>query len=56
MTLHRTILLLLPLLCFAPAHADPIRISEVVTDPQSDHNESAGGNGVLFTLATGERG
>jgi hypothetical protein len=49
--LHRTLPPLLLLLFapgVAPACADVIRITEVVTDPQSDHNESAGGNGVAF--------
>ena len=49
--LYRTLPPLLVLLCapcVAPACADVIRITEVVTDPQSDHNESAGGNGVVF--------
>ena len=32
----------------ATAHADRLGITEVVTDPQADHSESAGGNGVAF--------
>lgn len=57
--LHRTIPPLLPLLLLlcapgiAPACADVIRFTEVVTDPQSDHNESAGGNGVAFDQVPG---
>jgi hypothetical protein len=31
-----------------PAQAESIRFTEVVTDPQADHNESSGGNGVLW--------
>ena len=38
----------------APAsRADPILITEVVTDPQADHSESAGGNGVAFDAIPG---
>ncbi len=32
----------------APVLADRILITEVVTDPQGDHSESSGGNGVPF--------
>jgi len=42
-------------LCLAglTAHAEGLRITEVVTDPQADHNESAGGNGVLWDTTPG---
>ena len=36
-----------------PARADPLQISEVVTDPQADHSESAGGNGTPYDLVPG---
>lgn len=51
-----TILLLLFFLgvrAAAPAFADTILITEVVTDPQQDHSESAGGNGVRYDLFPG---
>ena len=37
----------------ACARADTLRITEVVTDPQGDHNESSGGNGTLFDAVPG---
>jgi hypothetical protein len=47
-------LLLLFLAAAAPrAAADSIRITEVVTDPQADHSENAGGNGVPYDLLPG---
>jgi hypothetical protein len=51
---NRWLLLLLFLLAAAPrAGADSILITEVVTDPQGDHSENAGGNGVPFDLVPG---
>jgi len=47
----RVLLLLLPL--SLAAAADPVFFTEVVTDPQADHSENAGGNGVPFDLAPG---
>jgi len=42
------------LLFFATgADAGPLRITEIVTDPQADHGESAGGNGTPFDLVPG---
>jgi hypothetical protein len=35
------------------AAADSIRITEVVTDPQADHSENAGGNGVPYDRLPG---
>ena len=47
-------LLLLFLAAAAPrAAADSIRITEVVTDPQADHSENVGGNGVPYDLLPG---
>jgi len=45
----------LPILLFAAAaRAEPILlITEVVTDPQADHSENAGGNGVAFDDVAG---
>ncbi|MHC4959805.1 MAG: PEP-CTERM sorting domain-containing protein, partial [Planctomycetota bacterium] len=37
----------------APTAADQILITEVVTDPQLDHSDSAGGNGVAFDMQPG---
>ena len=50
-----TLLLLLLLLVAAarPALADPLRLTEVVTDPQTDHSENTGGNGLPFDLIPG---
>ena len=48
-----TILLLLFLGAAAPAFADRILITEVVTDPQQDHSESAGGSGTPYDLFPG---
>jgi len=54
MPILRTSLPLLALLyLLAPACANEIRFTEAVTDPQSDHNETAGGNGVLFDSVPG---
>ena len=36
------------LIVAAHAFADPLRITEVVTDPQADHSENVGGNGNPF--------
>jgi len=41
------------LFCLAPACANEIHFTELVADPQSDHNESSGGNGSLFDLVPG---
>jgi hypothetical protein len=49
----RSLWLLLLLLPAAPAAADSIRITEVVTDPQADHSENTGGNGVPYDLSPG---
>ena len=47
-------LLLLFLAAAAPrAGADSILLTEVVTDPQADHSENAGGNGVPYDLLPG---
>lgn len=47
-------LLLLFLAAAAPrAAADSVLITEVVTDPQADHSENAGGNGVPYDLLPG---
>ncbi|MEM8883984.1 MAG: lamin tail domain-containing protein [Planctomycetota bacterium] len=53
--LPRRLLLLPLLLLLAPASAcaDFVRITEVVTDPQSDHGESSGGNGIVFDSVPG---
>ena len=40
-------------LCARGACADRLGITEVVTDPQSDHSESTGGNGVVFDHVSG---
>jgi hypothetical protein len=46
--------LLLALLAAAPvARADSLLITEVVTDPQGDHSENAGGNAVPFDSIPG---
>jgi len=37
----------------ACARADTLRITEIVTDPQGDHNESSGGNGTPFDSTPG---
>jgi hypothetical protein len=37
-----------------PALADSLLISEVVTDPQADHSESSGGNGLPYDLLPGD--
>jgi len=45
---------LAPLLILAACSvADPLHITELVTDPQADHSESAGGNGTPFDLIPG---
>jgi len=46
---------LLALLLFLPAAAcaDSIRISEAVVDPQADHSENSGGNGVPYDESPG---
>ena len=46
-------LLTLILVFAACAPADTLRITELVTDPQSDHNESSGGNGTPFDSTPG---
>jgi hypothetical protein len=46
-------LLLLVLAAAPPAAADSVRITEVVTDPQADHSENAGGNGTPYDLLPG---
>ena len=38
----------------APACADALLLTEVVTDPQGDHSESSGGNGVPFDDSPGD--
>lgn len=48
----RVAFLLLPLAA-AGAAAGPVHFSEAVLDPQADHSESAGGNGVAFDLVPG---
>jgi len=45
---------LLLLLFSAAARADCIVVTEVVTDPQADHSENSGGNGVPFDLEPGD--
>jgi len=45
--------LLFLLLLAAAAAADPLRITEVVTDPQADHSENAGGNGTPYDAFPG---
>lgn len=47
------LLLLLLAAAAPPAAADSILITEVVTDPQADHSENAGGNGVPYDLVPG---
>ena len=48
------LLVLLLLAAAAPrAAADSILITEVVTDPQADHSENSGGNGVPYDLFPG---
>ncbi len=37
----------------APAHAGCLLITELVTDPQADHSENAGGNGIPFDAVPG---
>lgn len=54
----RPLLALLPhlailLLPAATAGADTLRITEVVVDPQADHSDSAGGNGVPYDTVPG---
>lgn len=44
----RFLLLLLSALLASTAHGDPLLITEVIVDPQLDHSESAGGNGVPY--------
>jgi len=44
---------LLLLLAAERVAAGPIHFSEAVLDPQADHSESAGGNGVLYDLVPG---
>lgn len=46
-------LLLCLLLLAAASAADSILITELVTDPQSDHSESSGGNGVPYDTVPG---
>ena len=41
------------ILLAASAHAGPILITEVVTDPQGDHSENSGGNGVAYDAVPG---
>jgi hypothetical protein len=47
------LLLLAPALLAVPAAADSILLTEVVTDPQSDHSENTGGNGIAFDAIPG---
>lgn len=49
----RSSLLTCLLLLAAPAAADSVLITEVVTDPQADHSENTGGNGMPYDLAPG---
>lgn len=51
--MRSSLLPLLLLLAAAPAAADSVRITEVVTDPQADHSENTGGNGVPYDLSPG---
>lgn len=45
--------LLALLFLLAPSRADSLLLTELVADPQSDHSESAGGNGVPFDALPG---
>jgi hypothetical protein len=47
-------LTLILFLLSAAARADCILVTEVVTDPQADHSENSGGNGVPFDLEPGD--
>ena len=47
-------LTLLLFLLSAAARADCILLTEVVPDPQADHSENSGGNGVPFDLEPGD--